>query len=529
MGALTMTQPDASTPAAPDSSSNSNSDLKVGVRGSGLFVVGRALSVLVNFATQVLIVRYLSKTDYGAFSWALSVVAMGSTLGLFGMQKAVSRFLPIYIERNDPRAQTGTILFALTATLGLGLAMVAAVFGASGLLQQNLVSDPRSVTLLLILVFLVPIQGLDNIFHSLFAVLASPKAIFYRRYIATPLLRLGAVIGVFLAGASVTTLAWAYLLTGLAGGVVYGWVLVKLLRRVGYVGWDALRKARAPLREILGFCFPQLTTDLMWILRTGGSVVILESFRGTESVAEFRAVMPVAGLCLVVLESTRFLYLPLASKQFARGDQGAIHSAYSRFSGWITVMSFPAVAACLVLAAPITTTLFGERYADAAVLLQILVIGNAIDAVTGTNLMTLNVFAKVRFIAVVNTIVALASVAAYFVLIPIYGATGAALATAGTVVVHNLINQVGLVSKTGVGRLRGGHAPVFLGAFVGLVALGGLAQVTGNPWILAGAIVAVSAALLRFSRDSLAITETFPELAKIPGAAWLFAPKKRPS
>ncbi len=512
--------------ADPKTNTTAQADLKTGVRGSGLFVVGRALSVLVNFATQVLVVRYLTKADYGAFSWALSVVAMGSTLGLFGMQKAVSRFLPIYIEREDRPAQTGTIFLALTATFGLGLAMAAAAFGTAGLLERSLVSDPRSVTLLLILVLLVPIQGLDNIFHSLFAVLASPKAIFYRRYIATPLLRLGAVVGVFLAGASVTTLAWAYLFTGLAGVVVYGWVLVELLKRVGYLSAKALRQARAPLGEILGFCLPQLTTDLMWILRTGGSIVILESFRGTESVAEFRAVMPVAGLCLVVLESTRFLYLPLASKQFARDDHGAIHSAYSRFSGWITVMTFPAVAACLILATPLTTALFGERYADAAILLQILVIGNAVDAVTGTNLMTLNVFAKVRFIAAVNASVALVSIAAYFILIPAYGATGAALATAGTVVVHNVINQVGLVAQTGVGRLHGGHAPVLLGALAGLLALAGLAQITGNPWVLALAIVAVSGALLRASRDSLAITETFPELAKIPGAGWLFAPRK---
>lgn len=505
----------------------SNSDLKVGVRGSGLFVVGRALSVLVNFATQVLVVRYLSKGDFGAFSWALSVVAMGSTFGLFGMQKAVSRFLPIYMERDDQPAQTGTILLALTATLGLGLTMAAAVFGMAGLLERSLVSDPRSVQLLLIMVFLVPIQGLDNIFHSLFAVLASPRAIFYRRYVATPLMRLGAVVGVFLASASVTALAWAYLLTGLLGVAVYGWVLVELLSRTGYLTRSALQRSRPPLREILSFCIPQLTTDLMWILRTGGSIVILESFRGTESVAEFRAVVPVAGLCLVVLESTRFLYLPLASKQFARGDHVAIHRAYSRFSGWITVTTFPAVAASLILAAPITTALFGERYSDAAVLLQILVVGNALDAVTGTNLMTLNVYAEVRFIAAVNAVVAMASVVAYFILIPAYGATGAAIATSGTVIIHNLINQLGLVKKTGVGRLQGGHLPVLLGAAGGLVVLAGLAQWTGNPWVLGAAIALASAALLRASRDSLAITETFPELTKIPGAGWLFAPKER--
>ena len=38
------------------------------IRGSSLLLTGRLLSLAVNFATQVLIVRYLSKTDFGAFA-----------------------------------------------------------------------------------------------------------------------------------------------------------------------------------------------------------------------------------------------------------------------------------------------------------------------------------------------------------------------------------------------------------------------------------------------------------------------------
>jgi hypothetical protein len=45
------------------------------IRGSSLLLIGRTLSMAVNFAVQVLIVRYLSKTDYGAFAYALSIVA----------------------------------------------------------------------------------------------------------------------------------------------------------------------------------------------------------------------------------------------------------------------------------------------------------------------------------------------------------------------------------------------------------------------------------------------------------------------
>ena len=46
------------------------------IRGSSLMLVGRALSMGVNFVVQVLIVRYFAnaKGDYGAFAYALSIV-----------------------------------------------------------------------------------------------------------------------------------------------------------------------------------------------------------------------------------------------------------------------------------------------------------------------------------------------------------------------------------------------------------------------------------------------------------------------
>src|SRR3954447_24269228 len=68
------------------------------IRGSSLLLAGRMLSLVVNFATQVLIVRYLSKADFGAFAYGLSIVSLGEALAVLGLDKAIARFLPIYEE-----------------------------------------------------------------------------------------------------------------------------------------------------------------------------------------------------------------------------------------------------------------------------------------------------------------------------------------------------------------------------------------------------------------------------------------------
>ena len=50
------------------------------VRGSALLLVGRLVSLGFTVATQIVIIRALSKTDYGVFAYALTLVASGRIL-----------------------------------------------------------------------------------------------------------------------------------------------------------------------------------------------------------------------------------------------------------------------------------------------------------------------------------------------------------------------------------------------------------------------------------------------------------------
>ncbi|MFN8476217.1 MAG: hypothetical protein U0074_00105 [Kouleothrix sp.] len=54
------------------------------IRGSSLMLVGRTISMVANSAICVLIVRYLSKANYGAFAYAMSFVTLGQTIATFG-------------------------------------------------------------------------------------------------------------------------------------------------------------------------------------------------------------------------------------------------------------------------------------------------------------------------------------------------------------------------------------------------------------------------------------------------------------
>jgi O-antigen/teichoic acid export membrane protein len=80
------------------------------IRGSSLLLLGRFLSLGINFGIQVLIVRYLSKADYGAFAYALSIVSLGASIVTFGLDRSITRFIPIYEEDGEYDKLWGTIV-----------------------------------------------------------------------------------------------------------------------------------------------------------------------------------------------------------------------------------------------------------------------------------------------------------------------------------------------------------------------------------------------------------------------------------
>src|SRR5687768_7994956 len=78
------------------------------IRGSMLLLAGRGCSILVNLVTQVVMIRYLTKLDYGVFAYSLSVIELASLGAAFGMDKTLARFGAIYHEHRDTARLAGT-------------------------------------------------------------------------------------------------------------------------------------------------------------------------------------------------------------------------------------------------------------------------------------------------------------------------------------------------------------------------------------------------------------------------------------
>ena len=486
------------------------------IRGSSLLLIGRFGSIATTLVVQVITVRYLSQRDYGALAWALSIVGLIESVITLGLDRAVSRYAPIYHEREDYPRLLGTIWLAFGSIVTLAIGALLVVVGATRVLGIELIDDQLAVDLLLLLVVMAPLNALDHLMEILLAVFATARSIFIRRYVVTPLFKLGTVLVVVVLGAGVFGFAVGTIVAGVVGVAVYVSLLARIVRHERATHAFSLRRVMVPGRELFAFSLPLLTTDVTYVVRNTLDAVLVANYHGTAEVAVLRAVQPTARLNQLVFTTFGLLFVPMAARLFARRDDGALDDLYWQTATWQAVMSFPVFAATFALADPLAVLLFGDQYAASGPILAILSFGYYLNAALGQNSLMLRVFGNVSYLVVGNLLAAGLNLALDLLLIPPMGAAGAAIALAASLIVINLYNQVGLARKTTVRGLHPAAVRVYITIGVTAILLVVLSALPlGLPVQIAVAALG-SIAVLWLNRSALRLAGTFPELARIP-------------
>lgn len=483
------------------------------IRGSSLLLSGRLLSKAINFGVQIITVRYLSLTDFGAFAYALAIVQLGQSVATFGLDRATTRFLPMYHEQQDYGRFFGTLLMIAGTILALGTAIALSF----PYVAPAFLDDDRTYALLLCLIFLVPIQAIDDLMVGLFAVFARPGAIFFRRHVLAPGLKLTVVLVLVFSHSSVFFLAWGYLLSSLFGASMYVLMLWRQVRAQGLFDHFSLAAVEVPWKPVLAFTVPLLVSDLVYVVMNSISVVLVEHSHGVAEVAPLRAQYHVAAMNQLVMASFATLFTPVAARMYARGDRDGVDTLYWQTAIWIAVCSFPVFVLTCSLAQPLTVMLLGERYEGSAGMLALLALGYYFNAALGFNGLVLKIQGKVGYVVVIGLVTIAVSLALNLALIPHYGAMGAAVGMAVAMICHNVLKQAGLLLGTGVRLFEWRYLRVYAVLVTAAVVLF-LVQ-----WLVAPSapLTLVLAALatwvvFRATRTLLDLERTFPEILRIP-------------
>ena len=510
-----MAEPSTTHNAPPD-------EARRHLRGSTMLLAGRVISLAINFTTQILIVRSLSKADFGAFGFALSIVTFWTALSVMGLDTTIRHFASLYETQGSHRKLAGTIVLVFCCILSLSLGITGSLFAVYTFYPDLLASGTLVQGLFLYLLLLTPIEALDCFLVSLLASFARPKAIFIRSHLLGPGIRFISVACVIFTGGSIYMLAMAYVFGALVGLATCALMLRQILWRRRILQQIFARDWEIPLQEVLSFSVPQISFVLSFQLRMILPIFLLERFLSEVSVAEFRAVLPLARLNDAVMSTFALLFVPAAARMFANQREREIEQLYTQTTAWITLLSFPVFAVCFAFPESVTVFLYGNQYASSSGVLAALALGCFMNAMMGFNAHTLRGGGHFRFVVFSDLITISCALALQWLLIPRWGAFGAATATCVVLAIQNVINQIGLIKLVKINPFRGACVTCYVSVALGTFALVQLQQFYSPPLHIALiCTTAIFVLVFLVNRHQLNVAQTLPELMRVPVLRWM--------
>jgi O-antigen/teichoic acid export membrane protein len=487
------------------------------IRGSSLLVLGRVLALVIAMATQIIMVRSLSKADFGAFEFAITLAGSARILLSLGQGRLLSRFMATYDEQGDHPRMFGAMLLAVGTIIGTSVLFIAALYFFPDQLIGSAVEGDDARRLVLLLVFLSPLEALDQVFVSLFAVFTKPSAIFIRKYLLAPGLRFVVVLALALSGAGVMFLAIGYLVAAGVGILLYLALFVAALRERDLLSKFRPREIILPFRAVFEFSFPLITGELSLLSLKMGGVVVLAHFHSLLEVADYRVAFGPARLNTAITASFATLFLPVIARLFARDDMNGLRATYWHTAAFVAVFSFPIFALTGPLAPATTVAMFGERYAASATVLSILAVGYYVNVVLGFNTYALQVCGRIRWLVGVNVFIAVLNIALCFAFAPELAAVGIALANCIALTAQNVLNQWALRGSLDTRFLDRSCWTCYALILAGTLLLAVFEWLVA-PGIVLGVVVAavVSLIILWGSQPALQLSATFPELRRVP-------------
>lgn len=447
--------------------SSFNDTVRTLFKHGGVLFFGVFLELGISFLAKLLIARVLGPVDYGVVSIGITTTAIVSTVALLGLNRGIGRYLPRF---EDPVHRRGILVSAFEVAFPLSVLAGVGVVLAAPVLANELFDNPALVPILRVFGLAIPLATAMK--FSVGAVQGYKQSLpkVYITNITLPVVRFVGVVVLLSLGFRAIGVAWAYAGSYAAAATVGLYFLVRrtpLFDR----GIETVRMRR----ELLTFSTPLVISTAMTLVLSDIDTLMLGVLGRTGAVGIYNVVYPLAELLTVTVASFGFVFMPVISELHQKEKTEATVRLYRLVTKWILFATLPLFALFALFPERAILLTFGVEYVVGGRALAVLSIAFFTHSVAGPNANALTSFGHTRLIMYDNTLVAAVNVGLNLLLIPRYSYFGAAVATAVSYVLLNLLYSAQLYRVAGVHPLDssvlrpGVVATVLFAAYYGVV------------------------------------------------------------
>ena len=394
--------------------------------GAAGMTVVRFASLGLGLVISALLARVLGPTEFGVFSFAISLATLLSLPLTGGLPTLMMREIAAGGARGEPGLQIGVLRWGyrlLAIVVGALILASLAVWGigrAAGLWPW----DGRATLVGATVVVLIPLLSLQQIQRSVLSGHHKVVLGLLGEQLFRPLAML-ALIG----------LAWPLLARGSTAALGLQIAALVLAVLVSFAVMARVLPAAAGVppqvrsRDWLWALLPLTALTTTTIVKNNTDILMLGVLETPESVGLYRIAAQVAIMATVVMQILRSLSAPAISAAFARGDTAALRRHFVRSSRIMFAAALVFVVLFAAFGRPALVLVFGPEYAGSWGPCLALALGSLFSSSCGLVGVALQMTRHAGAAARSAVISAVVNVVLNLILIPPYGTLGAAIAT----------------------------------------------------------------------------------------------------
>ena len=423
-----------------------NQSLQKIAKGTGIVFIGTIIGMLLGFVGRIIIVRYITQSEYGIYSLALVLVSIFVTISTLGLQEGSTRYIAYFRGKSEEGKIKGVISSSLKIALIASIIFSLILFLSSDIISTNIFHSSELSTPLKIFSVAIPFTVLIGIFASLFRGFDKVKPNVYFQNILRSVIFILLLVGITLLGLSFLGVLYAYLASIVITCIAFAIYTIKKLLLTFSVkkGGDAATSITPIGKELLLFSFPLLAVAILGMVMNWTDTLMLGYFKTADVVGLYNGALPIAHLIPIALTSAGFIYVPIVSGLYSKKLMEEIGKTYQVLTKWIFSVTIPLFFILFLFPETVLNSLFGVNYIQAAPALRILALGFMFHAFLGLNALSLLVMGKTRFLMLSSLSGAISNVVLNAALIPTFGIVGAAFASLLSYSMVNIFNSTKL-------------------------------------------------------------------------------------
>ena len=403
---------------------------KMGSREKNIFLIYivTILTGVSSYLVRILFARNLSLEEYGLFYAVLGTIFFFSFIRDLGLTETATFFLNKYSVKGDKKKLNQVFWMSVIPQLCFGI-----IIGLSFILLSNYLSihffknslaKPIIILVALLFSFHTLIPSISYLFYAIHNFVIGRLVNFLQMFSILVISYL--CFTILPTHIKYMIPAISYLLAYIIVITTFYFILFKKYPyfKINNFSWN-----KKLFNEMRNYAFLVLLSTGGTLLLTYSDTILLTLIRGVSAVGLYNIAWPCLNIILIFLSPTTKMLLPIISRKYHSKDVVGIKKILSLIYNYILVFTLPLAILFFVFSPLIIKVLFGPKYLGATNTLRVFSLFFVFMALRNLNFSIIAGIGKPKERSIIMYYGAGFNIIMDLLLIPKFGATGAALAT----------------------------------------------------------------------------------------------------